>query len=204
MPLELPAEGRSIAFSPSGDTIAVGLGDGRVLVIDAATRQVEHALHPTGAPNVAVTFAPDGTLLTGSWAGTVQRWDAGSADEIGRATIVSAGPVGSISFGRDTGLFATAGLADGRAKLWANSPLQQLGSSFHHPPNAQAGNVAMTADGKNLIVVYDDGSGAIWPLAVDAWKRLACTVAGRNLTREEWSRFIIGRSYRATCRSGET
>ena len=201
-PLDLPGEGRSIAFSPDGSTIAVGLDNGHVLVIDAATRQIEHTLRPTGAPNVAVTFSPEGTLFTGSWAGTVQRWDAASGEEIGRATLVSAGPVGSVSFGQDAGLFATTGLADGRAKLWTVSPVQQLGSSFHHPPTAQAGNAAITAGGDKLIVVYDDGSGAIWPLTVEAWKQHACAVAGRNLTREEWARFITGHSYRATCGRG--
>ena len=203
-PVDLPAEGRSIAFSPDGDKLAVGLDDGQVLVIDAATRHVAHSLHPTGAPNVALAFAPDGTLLTGSWAGTVQRWDAASGEELGRATLVSAGPVGSISFGRDGGLFATTGLADGRAKLWTASPTQQLGASFNHPPGAQAGNAAITADGRTLIVVYDDGSGAVWPLSIDTWKRHACAVAGRNLTREEWARFITGHAYRATCRIGGT
>ena len=99
-----------------------------------------------------------------------------------------------------TGLFATTGLADGRAKLWTASPMQQLGASFIHPPGAQAGNAAITADGRTLIVVYDDGSGAVWPLSIDTWKRHACAVAGRNLTREEWARFITGHAYRATCR----
>ncbi len=200
--VDLPGEGRSIAFSPDGDTIAVGLDDGQVLVIDAATRHLARSLHPTGAPNVALTFAPDGMLLTGSWAGAVQRWDAASGEEIGRATLVSAGPVGSASFGLDDDLFATTGLADGRAKLWMASPPQQLGASFNHPPRAQAGNAAITADGRKLIVVYDDGSGAVWPLDVDTWIRHACAVAGRNLTQEEWSRFIAGRDYRSTCASG--
>ena len=200
-PLDLPGEGRSIAYSPDGDNIAVGLDDGQVLVIDAATRQVAHALHPAGAPNVALTFAPDGTLVTGSWAGTVQRWDAEAGEEIGRATLVSAGPVGSISFGHDRELFATTGLADGRAKLWTASSLQQLGSSFHRPPGAQAANAAITPDGRKLIVVYDDGSGAVWPITVDAWKRHACAVVGRNLTHEEWSRLLSGQGYRTICAS---
>jgi DNA-binding SARP family transcriptional activator/WD40 repeat protein/energy-coupling factor transporter ATP-binding protein EcfA2 len=200
--VNLPGEGRSIAFSPDGDKIAVGLDDGQVLLIDAATLHVAHVLHPSGAPNVTLAFAPDGMLLTGSWAGTVQRWDAASGEGNGGATLVSAGPVGSISFGRDAGLFATTGLADGRVKLWTASPPQQLGASFHHPPDAQAGNAAITADGRRLIVVYDDGSGAVWPLDVDTWIRHACAVAGRDLTQEEWSRFIAGRDYRSTCASG--
>jgi hypothetical protein len=130
------------------------------------------------------------------------RWDAESGEEIGRAALVSAGPVGSISFGRDAEIFATTGLADGRAKVWTASPLQQLGSSFHHPPGAEAANAAITADGRKLVVVYDDGSGAVWPITGDAWKRHACAVAGRNLTREEWSRFLSGQGYRTTCPNG--
>lgn len=200
--VDLPGEGRSIAFSPDGDKIAVGLDDGRVLVLDAATRHVAHTLHPKGAPNVTVAFAPDRTLLTGSWAGTVQRWNPASGEGNGGATLVAAGPVGSISFGRDAGPFATTGLADGRAKLWTASPPQQLGASFQHPPGAQAGNAAITADGRKLIVVYNDGSGAVWPLDVDTWIRHACAVAGRDLTQEEWSRFIAGRDYRSRCASG--
>ncbi len=201
-PLDLPSEGGSIAVSRDGDEIAVGLDDGRVLVIDAAARRVERTLQPTGAPNVALAFAPDGTLITGSWAGTVQRWDPASGDEIGGATLVSAGPVGSISSGSDSDVFSTTGLADGRAKVWWTSPVQQLGSSFRHRPGAQAGKAAITADGRKLIVVYDDGSGAVWPLDVDTWIRHACAVAGRDLTQEEWSRFIAGRDYRSTCASG--
>jgi DNA-binding SARP family transcriptional activator/WD40 repeat protein/energy-coupling factor transporter ATP-binding protein EcfA2 len=201
-PLDLPGEGRSVAFSPDGGKIAAGLDDGEIVVIDAASRRLERTLPASGAPNVALAFAPDGTLFSGSWAGTLQRWDAASGEEIGRATLVSSGPVGSISFGSDSDMVSTTGLADGRAKLWWMSPVQQLGSSLPQPPGAQAGNAAMTADGRTMIAIYDDGSGAVWSLDVDAWKRHACAVAGRNLTREEWSRFLTRHRYRATCRSG--
>jgi len=200
-PLALPGEGRSIAFSPDGDKIAIGLDNGQVLVVDAASRRPERTLPASGAPNVALAFARDGTLLSGAWAGTVQRWEPASGDEIGRATLVSAGPVGSISFGGDSTMFSTTGLADGRAKLWTTSPVQQLGSSFPATTGAQAGDAMITPDRRVLIAVYDDGSGAVWPLAVDAWKQHACAVAGRNLTREEWARFIAGRDYRSTCAS---
>jgi len=203
-PLDLSGEGRSVAFSPDGEKIAIGLDNGQVLVVDAASRRPERTLPASGAPNVALAFAPDGTLLSGAWAGTVQRWDPASGEEIGRATLVSAGPVGSISFGSDSNMLSTTGLADGRAKLWSTSPMQQLGSSFLATTGAQAGNAMITPDGSALIAVYDDGSGAIWPLAVDAWKQHACAVAGRNLTHEEWSRFIPGRDYRSTCASGGT
>jgi hypothetical protein len=49
------------------------------------------------------------------------------------------------------------------------------------------------------VVVYDDGSGDVWPVSVAAWKSHACAVAERNLTREEWSRFVTGRAFARVC-----
>ena len=43
------------------------------------------------------------------------------------------------------------------------------------------------------------GKGAVWPATARAWAEHACRVAGRNFTREEWSRFVTGRSYERTC-----
>ncbi len=56
-----------------------------------------------------------------------------------------------------------------------------------------------TAGGTQLLTLYDDGQGAVWPVSLSAWKAHACRVAGRNLTREEWSRFVAGRQYATVC-----
>jgi len=57
-----------------------------------------------------------------------------------------------------------------------------------------------TPDGSNLIVVYGNGKGFVWPVSVRAWEDHACAVAGRNLTREEWARFVGDRNYATVCR----
>ena len=49
------------------------------------------------------------------------------------------------------------------------------------------------------MVLYDDGTGFVWPTSVDAWERHACQVAHRNPTHEEWQRFVGGRSYSRVC-----
>jgi hypothetical protein len=36
-------------------------------------------------------------------------------------------------------------------------------------------------------------------LSPDVWKRQACLVAGRELTRQEWADAVPGRPYRAVC-----
>jgi class 3 adenylate cyclase len=76
--------------------------------------------------------------------------------------------------------------------------LQQLGADL---PGGQGlwGNLAFTPDGRYLLVVFGDGTAYRWPATVSAWEHHACTVAGRNFTREEWSRYVIGRGYATTC-----
>jgi WD40 repeat protein len=39
----------------------------------------------------------------------------------------------------------------------------------------------------------------IWNFDSDFWKVRACQIAGRNLTREEWARFVGNINYRKTC-----
>jgi WD40 repeat protein len=180
----------------AGVRLARRLEDGSVLVVDASTGRVEHRLRPIGAPNVSLAFSPDGTLVTGSWSGVVERWNATSGARIGRPLLAAAAPVASISFGGDPRVFATAGLSDGLVKLWTTTPFEQFGASFPGPPGA-LGHAVLA--GARLVVVYDDGSAVVWPTAVSTWVAHACAVAGRNLTREEWRRYVPGHAYAKTC-----
>jgi len=61
-------------------------------------------------------------------------------------------------------------------------------------------SAAFTPDGGELVTLYANGRGTLWPGTVRAWADHACSVAGRNFTREEWSRFVGGRSYTSVCR----
>lgn len=76
--------------------------------------------------------------------------------------------------------------------------LQQLGSDFPGDPGSWL-NQAYTPDGRGIIVVSQSGRGWIWPATPSAWKQHACSVAGRNLTREEWSRYVTGKAYSRIC-----
>ena len=39
----------------------------------------------------------------------------------------------------------------------------------------------------------------LWELDPKRWAELACEIAGRNLTRDEWADNLPGRDYRTTC-----
>ena len=199
-PLNLGNAGDSVVFSPDGKTIAAGLDDGRVLLVDAGTGHIERTLRVFGNQGAvhALSFARDGTLATGTDSGIVQLWNPATGAQIGHPTLVAAAPVASIAFDPSGERFATTGGSDGLAKLWTTKTQQQFGADFPADPG-QVGNARYTPDGSKLIVVYGDGEGFVWPTSVSAWEDHACAVAGRNLTREEWARFVGARSYSTVC-----
>jgi WD40 repeat protein len=194
----------ALAFAPGGGSIAVAQEDGRVRIRDARTGRVLQSVKLYGglAANRGsfdtLAYRPDGVLATGTWAGIVQVWNTHTGREIGHPTLVAPAPVASFAFNRHVPFFATTGGSDGTAKLWSTTTLRQFGASF---PREQGswGTAAFTPDGSKLVVVWEDGHGAVWPTSVASWERHACFVAGRRLTREEWSRFVGGRAYAPAC-----
>src|SRR6185312_13509864 len=111
--------GRSdqLAFSPDGTQLAAGVPDGRVLVLDTATGATTQTLSPpSGATSVA--FAPNGTLATGTAAGTVDMWNAATGQALAPALIAASAPITSLAFEPDGQHFVTAGYQDGSVKLW--------------------------------------------------------------------------------------
>ena len=95
--------------------------------------------------------------------------------------------------------FATTGGQDGTVKLWSSSTLQQEGTALNTEQGAAASAV-FEPGGKRLLVVDGHGHGFTWPTSLTAWEQRACTVAGRNLTRTEWTRYLPGQSYTQVCR----
>ena len=196
----------TVAFSPSGRLLAAAQEDGVVRIYNPSTGRLLHALTLYGglAANATLydtlAFARTGLLATGTWAGILQLWNPSTGTPIGHATKVAALPVSSIAFDPTGTILATGGGGDGLAKLWTLPALQRYGADFPGHPGMWA-HAGYTPDGSKLIVVFTDGGGVVWPASVTAWMRHACRVAGRNLTREEWSRFVGNRAYAKTCPS---
>src|SRR5262249_50101264 len=61
---------------------------------------------------------------------------------------------------------------------------------------------SFSSDGKSMLVPSPSGS-TVWSLDPTQWLQDACTLAGRDLTREEWDHYFSAFGpYRSTCSWG--
>ena len=86
---------------------------------------------------------------------------------------------------------------DGKLRLWDLATRRLIGTPLQG--SNTGGWVNFFPDGKHVLGVFQSGTGIVWNVDPAAWKAKACTVAGRNLTRAEWTEFLGERSYHNVC-----
>jgi hypothetical protein len=60
----------------------------------------------------------------------------------------------------------------------------------------------LAPSGDRLFAVSSQRRAVSWNISPAAWKRHACRVAGRELTRREWEEALPDRPYRPVCATG--
>ena len=186
-----------LAFSPSRRLLAMSLFDRSIVIFDASSGDVVQVL-ASDAATTSLAFAPNGTLANGTAAGTVELWNPATGNQIGLPVVAGATAVTNIAFDPSGRRFVTTGLGDGTVKVWVTAAPQQQGPALSTDQGSTASAV-FEPDGNHLFVVDDAGNGFAWPMSLASWEHQACNVAGRNLSREEWSQLIVGRAYAPVC-----
>jgi WD40 repeat protein/class 3 adenylate cyclase len=144
----------------------------------------------------AIAFSPDGRLLgAGTDDGSVVLLNADTGTQLGSPLKVATAPVDPISFSPD-GRLLVATSADQTSTLWDLESRKRLGTSFA----VEAGSVPVVRFTSNGDLVIDNlADTAVWPTGLSAWERFACQVAGRELTRAEWTDLLPNRPYQHVC-----
>jgi len=204
------------AFSADGSFVAVS-GHG-VLTGTATfpTEQIESVASRSDLTHIAA--APDGHLIGVNDQGVVAFYDVRSLEQVGPSfpgkfprsiqfAFDAAGATVAVTTAESVQLFDVATrqplgepIALAMAAPTATSTVAPTATwSATAVKTLPAGRALLRPDGLELAVPATEGV-ALWDLRVSRWVEAACTLAARNLTREEWDTHVSGLgSYHRTC-----
>ncbi|GAB4499274.1 MAG: hypothetical protein OHK0052_14040 [Anaerolineales bacterium] len=120
----------TLAFSPNGETLALGCADGQIRLWQFSIGKTLQTLAGSSSSPNALAFSPDGHLLAyGRQDGSLAVWDT-TAQQTRWQTVAHRGRVNGVAFssGSADGLLQLASAGnDGRLRLWQADTGTQLG-----------------------------------------------------------------------------
>jgi WD40 repeat protein len=192
-----------VEFSPDGSVLASSAKDMTFILWDVRSGMMIGKPSPTLDWVRAMDFSPDGRLLAlGSWDGAIQVWDLEENRSVGEPLRIHAGPVFGLDFSPDGTRLASGGV-DGTVVLWDVATWQPIGDPLMGH-SGWVNDVSFSPNGRTLASAGDDGSVILWDSLgwssnIDEIVTRLCEVAGRNLSRAEWSTYVSSEPYRLTC-----
>jgi WD40 repeat protein len=199
-----------VAVTPDGRT-AVTIGENRTAhssdnaelpvnryaVVDLyAGRVAQRRILPDDGVAVAVAPAGDRVAIGGS-GGRLLLLDLADGRIRRSAVAGHESTILSVGYAADGDTVVTGGY-DGRVALWDAHTGDLLGTMLPGEPDTGT-QPAFQADSDSVVIPGWDGTVHIWNTRPASWLRFACTVAARDLTRDEWTAALGKRPYRQTC-----
>ncbi len=188
-----------IAYSRDGRLFASGGRDGTIVLHDAGSLETlgtPLSGHLQGVTALAFDRSAS-SLMSGSFDGTVREWTLPGGEPRGTPLRLAGAPVRTIALSPDDRMLA-AGAADGTITLWDLADGQAIGHPLRSHRTGLA-SLSFSRDGRFLASAAGDGPAVIWTVDPSAWRKLAEQLVRRNLTHEEWIRFVgSGTPYRRT------
>jgi serine/threonine protein kinase/DNA-binding beta-propeller fold protein YncE len=158
----------AVAFSPGGNTVAVGDSSGNTYLCEVATASVIENLtaslaesDPASHGVEAVAYSPDGSLLAAAAVdGTTRMWDLRSHQLRNVLTHPDSAAIETVAFSPDGSVLA-AGDDNGNVCLWGVST-GNLTDTLTNPESQGVFSVAFSPDGSMLAAGDGNGSAYVW------------------------------------------
>jgi len=184
----------ALALSPDGKTLAVASGDSKVALWNVTDWQLRPKTLDHEGVSLGLAFSPDSKTLAASAAKEIILWDVASATRLGPPLRKHDDTVNAVAFSPNGEILAS-GSEDRSIILW-NVATRQLLAVLPAKYSAHMRDVAFSPDGRILAAAGWDTT--LWNMNFDFWQCRAAEMAGRNLTREEWSNYFQDEPYRPT------
>jgi WD40 repeat protein len=187
-----------VDISPDNRWVATAAWDGSARIWDLKNSQSAHKVIKFDPVNrvIHVKFSADGKwLAAGSWNFQVQLQDMTKLNQEPFKLVGHKGRVFGVQFSPDSQWLATAA-EDNTIRLW-NPSEPQAAPVILQGHNSAVGPLAFSADGHWLLSGSTDAR--LWRVNGEDLSAVACRTAGRNLTPEEWQRYLPGKPYHQTC-----
>ncbi len=181
---------QAVVFSADGNWLASGGYDRSIIIWDMSSRE------PSGAPLLghnrkvtALAFSPDSQwLASGSEDAQIIVWDIRQRLAVGQPLEGHRSDISSLTFSPDGNLLISSSF-DETIRLWDVKEQEPLGNSLTGHSNYVT-SLAFSPDGSFLVSGGDDNLLIKWEMSLAAWKAQACSIANRNLSSQEWRRFM--------------
>ena len=171
-----------MAFSPDGETLAIGTFGGTTYLVNAAAGGITRKLrNPRSRGVLAVAISCNGQLLAAADRdGSTYLWDltpGARATPVATLTDPASKGIQAVAFSPD-GKTLAAGDAAGSTYLWhvSSGTKTALAATFAEPAATSIQAVAFSPDGKTLATGDAAGSTYLWHVTSDTRARLVTTL----------------------------
>lgn len=156
----------AVALSPAQTTLATGGADGRIHLLDVATRRELKILRGAQGTITALTFAIDGThLFSGEENGTIRQWNALTGEEVGTAYSTPLGAITALSYLPRNKCLA-AGDATGTIQFFDLVTREKKAKEFFIP-HSSITTLIFSDDGRTLVSGSENGTIILWDISAE-------------------------------------
>jgi DNA-binding SARP family transcriptional activator/WD40 repeat protein len=193
-----------LAYTPDGSLLTAVTGQsegGNLMTWNAASLALVLNVPVDNVGVYSSHISSDGrTIVTGGQAGP-RLWDIATGNPVSPPLTGLNGLAGTVDMTSDGNTVLGAD-ESGNALLWDVATGTAIGDPLPGPGSDDHWLAAyFTPDGHRVFVVSETGSGWVWNVDPSDWETMACRIAGRSLTAQEWQEFLPDRPYEATCGS---